>query len=629
MKTCDAHSEGFLQGDIITEKLLEKNASHFNLKPNHVAQNVKGLVTDNSMIHEQVDQQQDFNGKQVQVQLNHHEQGIHPENNMPPSISPATSLPTTPQRKNISKDPLRTNPESSLNNAQQIFSEIISKSNESALKQVIANKVLTRTPNIRDAFRIFDIDHDGVINKTDFKKGLDNININLNANEIEQILSSVTSDGVLDFKKFSDFVQPSPFGLTSTQVVASPNSPRVSIEKSTLYHKINQKLLQRPVDCAVSFSEFDKNKTGQVSFEDFSTVIGNLGIHLNKEEMHKVSQTCCAKPGTVDYNAFSRIFYTGPNSIIAPEVIPEENESLMRSMKREFVEVSQGNTAKLRSVFNSNDPSNSGTLSRQAFANAIRSLNKYVPDWAIEHAIRVATTTDGKCDYNSFLKKAGFDPTIAGVLYEKKSTWNQASNGSLFGEKENRTPRQSPLKQQQEIVSSTLESLKSAPISPFSPLQDSVPKHSVSPIKSSDSIFATPRHSRSPQKTDKSSLEDRLHLSPRARRFSMSPTSRFNPITAPFHPSAEQRTEQKLFPIKKKRYVSPTPQTSSLRREETKQEVHDSMNVTEPPPNSPLVFQNGKQEEMNACSRRVSVLSFTFAKITLVLCCRWIRCEIR
>jgi Ca2+-binding EF-hand superfamily protein len=222
-----------------------------------------------------------------------------------------------------------------------------------ALQDALSDRFRRHSKSVRNMFRKFDSQKIGMISQQDLKKGLTNIGVHLEPNQVERIVSKVSNGGKIDFEAFARFFEPgeeeilrrkkeirgkllstrSP-GTPATPVsppspklnatepppppppqpkVEAPpppppppkEEPKVEMEtddralRSTLEEKANLTGTLREM-----FLKFDSDHDGSISRQDFKTGLQNLGITLSDQNMNRVVDKLRGGEDKIDYVKF-------------------------------------------------------------------------------------------------------------------------------------------------------------------------------------------------------------------------------------------------------------------------------------------------------------------------------------
>jgi centrin-1 len=113
------------------------------------------------------------------------------------------------------------------------------------------------TREIRDAFNLFDLDGDGVVNATDLKQTLNSLGFEFTKPELDRLIAEVDpkGTGVIDFENFS--------GLIHAKM-----AEREEIE-----------------DLRTAFDMIDEDRTGRLSLKNLKRVARELGETLADQEL--------------------------------------------------------------------------------------------------------------------------------------------------------------------------------------------------------------------------------------------------------------------------------------------------------------------------------------------------------
>ncbi len=195
------------------------------------------------------------------------------------------------------------------------------------------------------------------------------------------------------------------------------------------------------------FLKFDADHDGSISKQDFKTGLRNIGIELSDRDMTRVVDKLRGENENIDYVKFCDYITTkittksnvGKHRELVRDVVENvdsrqldhDNQAFVnRRVRAELDEASQGKSIKLREAFRAVDRNNTKELDEKTFKFAINSIGHDVPEWVVDRATRMAET-DGKYNYEKFLRDAGFDMPQDELFYSRVgNSWRQENEKS-------------------------------------------------------------------------------------------------------------------------------------------------------------------------------------------------------
>jgi calmodulin len=134
---------------------------------------------------------------------------------------------------------------------------------------------------LKEAFRMFDKDSDGIISSEEFGSAMSALGLTPTKEELEILLASVDTDanGVVDFGEFVD--------VMSHHLWLSGEGPSAEDELKE------------------AFSVFDKDGNGFISKEELKSALLNLGEQLDDDELEAMIKAADKDGnGEIDYEEF-------------------------------------------------------------------------------------------------------------------------------------------------------------------------------------------------------------------------------------------------------------------------------------------------------------------------------------
>ncbi|KAA3676834.1 uncharacterized protein DEA37_0009585 [Paragonimus westermani] len=147
----------------------------------------------------------------------------------------------------------------------------------------VGSRVLSeeQIEELREAFGLFDKDHDGHITMQELRSMMKLFNRPCTADEAREIMAEVdkNNDGVIDFREFVELMSP----------VVSPNDAD---------------------DCELkaAFDFFDKDHDGDITIRELKAVLQSLHLKLTDSEVEEmITEADTDRSGTVSFDEFKSI----------------------------------------------------------------------------------------------------------------------------------------------------------------------------------------------------------------------------------------------------------------------------------------------------------------------------------
>lgn len=296
-------------------------------------------------------------------------------------------------------------------------SETRQEHEELLLRQKISDKLHSRFLRMGSVFHKLDVDRDGKVSFGELKRGLSKLGLHFNSRQYGVILRDIGTDGhgyirVQNFVEYTN--RESPLDISGnrkydTQSSSGDLQRHRFVEGDPLFEKLNRKMSQRSADVRDVFRLFDENKDGEITSAEFKRGIDKIGLRLSEDEVERVMQICnVSKSGVLNYQEFASVFRPINNLLPKAEKTVEQRkeEYVNRCMRNELIEAAQGAKGKIHETFRVLDRSASRVIPAEVFRRALYSLDKHVPKWVVERAVRMAQ--DGHqnmCNYDKFLQQ--------------------------------------------------------------------------------------------------------------------------------------------------------------------------------------------------------------------------------
>jgi Ca2+-binding EF-hand superfamily protein len=196
--------------------------------------------------------------------------------------------------------------------------------------EMLKGKIYEQSYKLVKTFRSIDEDHNGLISRAEFARGLAVLNIFL-PQEVEKAVVDVLFDGrdELDYKKFAiqlkmnDEVEDSAFIRKLEDKGRKPNAAPFGMAADIeLTQAQNRTLLENKISrVAKCFEALDLQRTGRVDYKQFMTAIERLNLHIPKEEADVLFDSMDSnRTGLISYVDFIRQFVPEEHGKI-PEIL--------------------------------------------------------------------------------------------------------------------------------------------------------------------------------------------------------------------------------------------------------------------------------------------------------------------
>lgn len=334
------------------------------------------------------------------------------------------------------------------------------------LQQNIHDKVSQKTNSVRAAFLKFDANHDGTVNREEFRQGLEvGLGVPLATPDYNLLVNHVDADnsGIIDYFEFAEKMKPkdvdrsaagdksgvAAFGddnkLSGGSVwnpkTPEPLKPGQELSEAdridrTLDVKLKRAIENKSEELLTEFRKFDEDRDSMLTYAELKRGLGRLEVKFSDDEFSRL----CARmdpdgTGYTDYGEFARYMQTseiqnrtdsnhglasisGTNEKYAQQAIEnmqdrgankvlsaEEQEDA--KLHRLILDKAGGLARGLNKLFGQFDENSDGTVSHAEFRRGIeRGLNIPMSDVQMKRLLRsVDADSSGSIDYIEFAQK--------------------------------------------------------------------------------------------------------------------------------------------------------------------------------------------------------------------------------
>ncbi|EFC41932.1 predicted protein [Naegleria gruberi] len=199
---------------------------------------------------------------------------------------------------------------------------------------------------------------------------------------------------------------------TSKEVREVKEVDRALVKKISEKIKISKTMQQ-------AFQYFDKDRDGNITPEEFSNGLSNMGFTVTKSEASQIMGLVSSDP-KLSYANFSKLVedsywdkfpeskQRSPKST-PKKVINRSDEIVNKKIRSELMDYSSLRPAQIRESMRTFDKERNSWLPPDKFKKALKVINPNLSEWMIDRAVRQSLIDTGKCDYNKFFDNVGFD----------------------------------------------------------------------------------------------------------------------------------------------------------------------------------------------------------------------------
>lgn len=258
-------------------------------------------------------------------------------------------------------------------------------------------RIYCKTKELVTVFSELDMNDNGQLDLSEFVVAMERCGMGLSAAQTTDLFHALDTNNT-DSISFQNFVDR--FHITYS------NLQRMDEEADAWYWatlgEIGGLLLQDNNSLATIFTEFDRDRSGRLSYKEFSLALRKLELRtrLKKSERYALAQFLdFDKDGTIDYEEFVRGFKV---------VDKTGDKDWQRRILQRMASALFHNRQSLQSAFRLLDQNNSGTLEvdeLKAGLHALQVVDQHVSDLQLSTLFAALDTNhDGHVDYKEFME---------------------------------------------------------------------------------------------------------------------------------------------------------------------------------------------------------------------------------
>lgn len=194
----------------------------------------------------------------------------------------------------------------------------------------IAEKVESKSKNMRNVFRAFDEDKSGTVDMVEFRRGLAHLGFEMTDDKFEKLLQRVdrNGDGDINYNEFAARLKGQDqqiggiggVGVSDWEAEGNRLAEELAAQQSTnmgfgggskeskLIADISAKVEGKSKYIRKVFRDFDEDSDGTVNHAEFRRGLNHMGINLKDDEFNMVLDMVDKdRDGTVDYMEFANV----------------------------------------------------------------------------------------------------------------------------------------------------------------------------------------------------------------------------------------------------------------------------------------------------------------------------------
>lgn len=194
-------------------------------------------------------------------------------------------------------------------------------SSQIRLLEAVRRKSENRFANLRQAFRMLDMDSSGGIDREELAAGLNAWGLCLMPHQIDRLMDAIDKrgDGHVAFAEFCDAIEPRPPPLKARPVQCSPAFELLPLLKSDhaatsqamagYVQQISDRVHAKSKQLAKAFRSFDLDKDGRLSLHELLAAVRCFNLLIPREHVEQIFHQCDRDGnGSVDYEEFALLF---------------------------------------------------------------------------------------------------------------------------------------------------------------------------------------------------------------------------------------------------------------------------------------------------------------------------------
>eukprot|EP01029_Cantina_marsupialis_P027812 TRINITY_DN774033_c0_g1_i1.p1 TRINITY_DN774033_c0_g1~~TRINITY_DN774033_c0_g1_i1.p1 ORF type:complete len:845 (-),score=296.42 TRINITY_DN774033_c0_g1_i1:323-2857(-) len=291
---------------------------------------------------------------------------------------------------------------------------------QDAVIEAVCEKLFDICSDVKEAYRRFDIDADNSVDYEEFASTLDRLDLGLSKQQTYVLMRSIDTndDGKIDFGEFANRFQVVFTRMQRDRVVMKLTKSSIEADATMeaaeedmfvtdALNKIGRAIKSQRHSITRGFAAFDVNKDGQISTEEFTTALKQLGLTFSPEQTQRIIEFVDKdNSGTIEYEEFVSAFK------VTDVGIGTRNKTTDRNWQRVVVQqisnVFFQYKVHMRAAFRMFDKDKSGSISREEFHDAMSAINSLLDSPLSEMQINqlmnaLDRDNDGCLDYKEFL----------------------------------------------------------------------------------------------------------------------------------------------------------------------------------------------------------------------------------
>eukprot|EP01043_Picozoa_sp_COSAG02_P017913 COSAG02_NODE_823_length_16754_cov_69.933353_6_plen_1425_part_00 len=271
----------------------------------------------------------------------------------------------------------------------------------------MVHTIETKTTNVRQIFRKFDIDRSGTVDYEECYAGLKSIGVVLDDDQFEELLSIVDADGSgeISYFEFAEMLAATRKSSRNMKRTSRPRPVQIGTTKAQRpiwWQEMREKIEAKTTNVRTLFRMFDADKSGTVDTQEFRTGLRYINVELSDREFSELLDMVDADGGgQIDYTEFAKNlarsdeqsvggWFNGHDQVEEPSHQTLESETFAKL--RRWVE---RNGMNWETAFHHFRKARSGEMNSDDFERAIRAVNSKLSIQQVEVLMRCVDRDGG------------------------------------------------------------------------------------------------------------------------------------------------------------------------------------------------------------------------------------------
>ncbi|OMJ69796.1 hypothetical protein SteCoe_32381 [Stentor coeruleus] len=250
--------------------------------------------------------------------------------------------------------------------------------NEEEILNRVNGRIKEKNLSIRDAFRAFDENKDGIISYAEFIKTFKIMELGISEIDIDKLYNFFDPErtGKIDYRVFCEKIHP-----TSVRNERKESTPDGRPWEEAILDRVRQRIREKNLSVRKAFAAFDENADGMISPAEFVKTFKIMDIGLTEDEIVRLmGYFDPRKTGSINYRVFCDKIQDSSSSRSFEErkasMKPGWEEAIISQVRNRIKE----KNLSLRQAFAAFDENSDGMVSANEFIKAFKAMELGLTD---------------------------------------------------------------------------------------------------------------------------------------------------------------------------------------------------------------------------------------------------------